>query len=136
MFRNLTQTYTFEIQIQCKTNDFWVTFHSFKKETIHVGNTGIRGKYYKNAKFYNNGVERLHGTLRDRNKTQRGLKTDETPFIKGHQLYYNFIKPHEGLNGYTPAHFSNIYLGLGEKKWEKLLMQSLKFQNGREDNES
>ena len=47
-------------------------------------------------------------------------------FVKGHQLYYNFIKPHEGLNGYTPAHYSNIYLGLGDKKWENLLMQSIK----------
>lgn len=106
-------------------------FHTVKKETIHVGNTGIRGKYYKNAKFYNNAVERLHGTVRDRNKTQRGLKSELTPFVKGHQLYYNFIKPHEGLNSYTPAHFSNIYLNLGDRKWENLLMQSVK--NNRSD---
>lgn len=58
--------------------------------------------------------------------TQRGLKSEETPFIKGHQLHYNFIKPHEGLNGYTPAHFANIYLNLGDKKWEKLLYLSIK----------
>lgn len=63
---------------------------------------------------------------KDRNKTQRGLKSTETSFVKGHQLYYNFIKPHEGLNGYTPAHFANIYLGLGNKKWEKLLIKSIK----------
>lgn len=62
----------------------------------------------------------------DRNKTQRGLKSEETPFVKGHQLYYNFIKPHEGINGYTPAHFANIYLELGDKKWENLLIKSLK----------
>ncbi len=103
-------------------------FHTVKKETIHIGNTGIRGKYYKNAKFYNNIVERLNGTVRDRNKTQRGLKSEESVFPKGHQLYYNFIRPHEGLNGYTPAHFANIYLNLGDKKWENLLMQSMKNQ--------
>ena len=105
-------------------------FHTVKKETIHIGNTGIRGKYYKNAKFYNNGVERLHGTIRERNKTQRGLEKEDSTFIKGHQLYYNFIRPHQALNNYTPAHFSNIYLGLEDKKWENLLMQSLKNQNG------
>jgi len=101
-------------------------FHTVKKETIHIGNTGIRGKYYRNAKFFNNAVERLQGTVRDRNKTQRGLKSEETTFVKGHQLYYNFIKPHESLNGYTPAHFANIYLNLGDKKWENLLKQSVK----------
>ena len=103
-------------------------FHTVKKETIYIGNTGIRGKYYKNARFYNNIVERLNGTVRDRNKTQRGLKAEDTFFTKGHKLYYNFVKPHETLNGYTPAHFANIYLNLGDEKWKNLLMQSLKNQ--------
>jgi len=73
----------------------------------------------------------IDGAIGDRNKTQRGLETPSSPFIKGHQLYYNFIRPHEGLNGYTPAHFSNIYLDLGDKKWENLLMQSIKYMIGR-----
>jgi len=101
-------------------------FHTVKKETIHIGNVGIRGKKFKNTKFDNNLIERLQGTVRDRNKTQRGLKKEESIFVKGHQLYYNFIKPHETLNGYTPAHFANIYLDLKDKKWENLLMQSIK----------
>jgi len=108
-------------------------FRTTKKETIHIGNTGIKGKYYKNAKFDNNLVERLHGTVRERNKTQRGLEKQDSVFIKGHQLYYNFIRPHQGLNGYTPAHFANIYLGLEDKKWENLLMQSLKCHNRKEE---
>jgi hypothetical protein len=53
---------------------------------------------------------------------------EDSAFICGHQLYYNFIRPHQALNNYTPAHFANIYLNLGEKKWENLLMQSLKNQ--------
>ena len=52
--------------------------------------------------------------------------------MRGKQIYdsnYNYlIKPHEGLNGYTPAHFANIYLELGNEKWEKLLIQSIKYQ--------
>ena len=101
-------------------------FHTVKKETIHIGNVGIKGKHFRNTKFDNNMVERLHGTVRDRNKTQRGLKSEETMFVKGHQLYYNFIRPHQGLNGYTPAHFANIYLSLGENKWENLFNQAMK----------
>jgi len=101
-------------------------FHTVKKETIHIGNVGIKGKRFRNTKFDNNMVERLHGTVRDRNKTQRGLKSEETMFVKGHQLYYNFIRPHQGLNGYTPAHFANIYLDLGVNKWENLFNQAMK----------
>lgn len=104
-------------------------FHTTKKETIHIGEVGIggkRGKRFRNTKFDNNLVERLHGTFRDRNKTQRGLKKEDSISIKGLQLYDNFIRPHQGLNGYTPAHFANIYLDLGNKKWENLLMQSMK----------
>jgi len=47
-------------------------------------------------------------------------------FHQEHKMYYNFIKPHENLNGYTPAHFANIYLKLENKKWENLLIQSIK----------
>ena len=65
---------------------------------------------------------------RYRNKTQRGLKSEEMAFVKGHQLYYNFIKPHEGLDGYTPAHFANIYLDLGNEKWKNLLIEAIKNQ--------
>jgi len=106
-------------------------FHTKKHETVHIGNTGIRGKYYKNAKFFNNGVERLHGTIRERNKTQRGLEKEDSVFFKGHQLYYNFIRPHDSLNGYTPAHFANLYLNLGNKKWENLLMQAIENKNNK-----
>ena len=104
-------------------------FHTVKKETIHIENVGIQGTETIHGEFDNNLIERLNGTVRDRNKTQRGLKSEGTIFTKGHQLYYNFIKPHESLNGYTPAHFANIYLNLGDKKWKNLLLQSVKNQN-------
>ncbi len=100
-------------------------FKIVSKETIHVSNVGIRGKQYRNTKFDNNLVERLHGTVRERNKTQRGLEKEKSVFVKGHQLYYNFIRPHEGLSGYTPAEFSQIKLDLGTSKWKMLLDKSL-----------
>jgi transposase-like protein len=83
-------------------------FHTVKKETVHIGSVGIRGKQFENTTFDNNLVERLHGTIRDRNRTQRGLKSVETPFTNGHQLYYNFIKPHEALNYKTPSEEAGI----------------------------
>jgi len=82
--------------------------------------------------FDNNLVERLQGTIRERNKIQRGLKDQYSPFVRGHKLYYNYIKPHESLYGKTPAEVANINLNLGNKKWEDLLLNSIKFQNDRE----
>lgn len=67
-----------------------------------------------------------------RNKTQRGLKSEENIFTKRHKLYYNFVKPHESLNGYTPAHFANIYLNLGDKKWDNLLLHSVKNEKDKD----
>ena len=100
-------------------------FHSAKRKTIHVGNVGIRGKKAGRDIFDNNLVERLHGTIRERNKTQRGLKDQYSAFIRGHQVYYNFIRPHESLYGQTPAKYAGIDLELGNKKWEIILIKSL-----------
>jgi len=77
-------------------------------------------------KFDNNRVERLHGTVRERNKTQRGLEKEDSVFIKGHKVYYNFIRNHMALDNVTPAEKSGTDLKLGNKKWENLLMQSIK----------
>ena len=103
-------------------------FHSAKRKTIHIGNVGIRGKKAGKDIFDNNLVERLQGTIRERNKTQRGLKDEYSAFIRGHQVYYNYIRLHESLFGKTPAKIANIDLNLGDTKWENLLKQSVKYQ--------
>lgn len=110
-------------------------FHTVKKETIHISNIGIRGKHFDKDDFDNNLVERLHGTIRERNKTQRGLKDEYSAFIRGHQLYYNFIRPHMSLFDSTPAEVANVDLNLGSKKWENLLMQSIKYHELENKNE-
>ena len=101
-------------------------FFSYRNKTTHIGNVGIRGKKNGEEYFDNNLVERLQGTIRERNKTQRGLKDEYSAFIRGHQVYYNFIRPHQSLFGCTPAEGANIDLNLGEKKWENLLLRSIK----------
>ncbi|MCK4364568.1 MAG: IS6 family transposase [Thermoplasmatales archaeon] len=104
-------------------------FHKVPRKTFHIGNVGIRGKKGGEDYFDNNLVERLQGTIRERNKTQRGLKDQYSLFIRGHQLYYNFIKPHESLYGNTPAEIANVDLDLGNRKWQNLLIQAIKYQN-------
>ena len=65
----------------------------------HVVSKGIR------AEINNNLSERLQGTLRDRDKTLRGLKGRETgqAYVDGLVTHYNFFRPHESLDGKKPA---------------------------------
>jgi|SRR5712691_728776 len=57
---------------------------------------------------HNNKMERMNREIRDREKVVRGLNRAETPILKGYQLYHNFIRPQEGLNGATLAERAGI----------------------------
>lgn len=65
----------------------------------HTVSRGIR------AEINNNLSERLQGTIRDRDKTLRGLKKRDTgqAYIDGLVLHYNYFRPHESLNNRRPA---------------------------------
>ena len=65
----------------------------------HVVSQGIR------AKINNNLSERMQGTLRDRDKTLRGLKTRDSgqTYIDGLAVHYNYFRPHGALDGKKPA---------------------------------
>lgn len=93
-------------------------------ETEHLWNVGLQ--HHPN----NNHVERLHGTIRQREKVMRGLKIDETPIIEGHRLYYNFIKPHESLDGKTPSEEAGITIE-GNNKWLTLIHKARQYQKAK-----
>jgi putative transposase len=71
----------------------------------------------------NNKMERINGEIRDREKTMRGLKKKDTPILHGMQIYHNFIRPHEGLDGKTPAEACGIEVK-GENKWITLIQHA------------
>ena len=95
---------------------------------IDATNTRNAGIAKKNN---NNRVERLHNTVREREKVMRGLKVDETPIIEGHRLFYNYIKPHEGLNGLTPSEKAGITVE-GDNKWLTLMHKAVQYQKSKE----
>lgn len=70
-------------------------------------------------------MERINGEIRDREKVMRGLKKKDTPILEGMQVYHKFIKPHEGLDGKTPAEACGIVVK-GDNKWMTLIQNAAK----------
>ncbi len=68
-------------------------------------------------------MERMNGEVRDREKVMRGLKRTDTPILKGYQLFHNFIRPHEALDGDTPADRAGIKVE-GENKWLTIIQNA------------
>jgi putative transposase len=86
----------------------------------HIRKIGFDRKVHNNNK-----MERMNGEIRDREKTMRGLKTNDTAILKGYQLFHNYIRPHEALNGKTPAESCGIKVE-GENKWLTLIQNASK----------
>ena len=84
------------------------------KHTMHITLKGDRN---------NNKMERMNGEIRDREKTMRGLKRKDTAILKGYQLYHNFIRPHEALDGKTPSEACGITIE-GKNKWKTLIQNA------------
>jgi transposase-like protein len=84
-------------------NDGAHNFHTaYKKEfsswrkpiTRHIRHIRIQ-------EVHNNKMERLNNEIRDREKTMRGIKTIETPILKGYEIYHNYMREvlRERING-------------------------------------
>ena len=68
-------------------------------------------------------MERFNGEVRDREKVMRGLKTKDTPILVGYQIFHNYIRSHEGLDGKTPAEACGIMVR-GKNKWLTLIQNA------------
>ena len=70
-------------------------------------------------------MERLNGKVRDREKVMRGLKKKDIPILTGYQIFHNYMRQHEGLNGKTPAEICGIKIK-GKNKWVTLIQNAVK----------
>jgi transposase-like protein len=86
-------------------------------EATHIRHITLRGD--RN----NNKMERMNGEVRDREKTMRGLKRKRTPILTGYQIFHNYIRPHEALNGQTPSEACGIIIE-GQNKWKTLIQNA------------
>jgi transposase-like protein len=88
-----------------------------KPRTEHIAYISIQGD--RN----NNKMERMNGEVRDREKVMRGIKRTDTPILAGYQIFHNYIRTHEGLNGKTPSEACGIQVK-GENKWMTLIQNA------------
>jgi len=87
--------------------------------TEHIRHITIRGDRNTNK------MERFNGEIRDREKTMRGLKTEDTPILSGYQIFHNYIRGHEALDGKAPSEVCGIMIE-GQNKWLTLIQNSAK----------
>lgn len=68
-------------------------------------------------------IERFHGTLKDRTKVMRGLKSIDTTiqFTDAWLVYYNYFRPHESLGNKTPAEVAGIKFPY--RNWAEIIKQ-------------
>ena len=101
---------------------------AFKKEFapknfLHKPSKHVKDVHFRNQLANNNIQERLNGEFRDREKVFRGLKKVDSPAIDGIKLYHNYIRPHMGLDGDTPADRAGIEIK-GDNKWKTIIQNA------------
>ncbi len=93
-------------------------FTAKKPRTRHINHIRLQGDHN------NNKMERLNGTIRDREKTMRGLKKVDTPILKGMQIHHNYIRELQALKEKkTPAEKCGIEIE-GNNKWLTLIQNA------------
>ena len=88
-----------------------------QKRTLHVRHIHLQGD------MNNNKMERLNGEIRDREKVMRGLKKKDTTILTGYQIFHNYFRPHQGLDGKTPSEACGIKIE-GNNKWVTLIQNA------------
>ena len=73
--------------------------------------------------YNNNAIERYNGDIEDRTKTMRDFGSHEGAgrFLDLKRVVHNFVNPHMGLKGRTPAEAAAVDLKLGRRKLFNLI---------------
>jgi len=98
---------------------------AYRKELLALQNPRVQNIRSVSLRHegLNAGIERLNGTVRDREIVMRGLDKQKTAqdLVDAMRIHYNFIRPHMALENKTPAEKAGINLPLGQNKVETLM---------------
>jgi putative transposase len=76
-----------------------------------------------NGEIHNNKMERMNGEIRDREKVMRSIKKTDSPILAGYQIYHNYVRPHMGLDGRTPAEAAGVEVE-GQDRWLTIIQNA------------
>lgn len=105
---------------------------TFGLRTHHGGKTARTSKVIhqvikSDSGGFNYKVERFHNTLRERTKIMRGFHgciTSAQTLMKGMEIYYNWIRNHQALEGQTPSQIAVPNVQIENKNgWLELIQR-------------
>jgi len=65
----------------------------------------------------------MNGEIRDRQRVMRALEKSDTPILSGMQIFENYVRPHQALNGKTLAEVAGIKVN-GENRWLTIIQNA------------
>jgi transposase-like protein len=102
-------------------------FHEAYEKEFYTRKLATRTEHIREIAFdgvrHNNKMERMNGELRQREKVMRTLERPDTAILTGMQIYHNYVRPHEALDGKTPADAAGIEVR-GKDKWLTLIQNA------------
>lgn len=98
--------------------DGWGCYPSAIEQVFGADTRHLIGTPFEHRELTTSLIERWHGTLKDRLKPMRGMdKSQYTQLVlDGFVFYYNYFRPHESLDGRTPAEVAKIKFPF--KSWQ------------------
>ncbi|MGA3110175.1 MAG: hypothetical protein ABSD99_12130 [Candidatus Bathyarchaeia archaeon] len=125
----MTVSYPARKQLETLITDGAPNFHEAYMQEFWTQNKDTRTEHIRHIRLAgdrsNNRMERFNGEVRQREKVMRTLKRPDTPILSGYQIYHNYIRPHEALEGKTPAQVAGIEIK-GNDKWLTLIQNASK----------
>ena len=104
-------------------------FHEAYEQEFWTQKIATRTEHIREISFdgvrHNNKMERMNGELRQREKVMRTLEKPDTAILTGMQIYHNYVRPHEALNGRTPSEAAGIQVR-GKNKWLTIIQNASK----------
>ena len=84
----------------------------------------IRDIHIRNKVGNTNTQERLNGEFADRFRSARDINKEDSTIFRITIIHHNFIKPHGGIGGRTPAEAAGIEIR-GPDKWFTLIRNTV-----------
>ena len=105
-------------------DQYHIAFKSVFRTLKGLRSIHIRDIHIRNLLCNTNKQERLNGELAGHFKYARGINKEESLIFRMAILHHNYIKPHAGIGGRTPAEAAGIDIR-GADRWRTLIQNAV-----------